>query len=189
MTDVSSLVFETPQALSNWLGVHHATERELWVRMYKKGSGVASVTWEDCVVTALAWGWIDGKRQVLDAVSFVQRFTPRGPKSGWSQKNCAHAERLIAEGVMQPSGLVQVEAARRDGRWGAAYAGSSDMVLPEDFLAALEAEPEVKAFYGELRRSSVFSIYHRLQTAKRPETRARRMGDILAKLRRGEVPG
>ncbi|WP_443747387.1 YdeI/OmpD-associated family protein [Asticcacaulis solisilvae] len=178
--------FATPDDLSSWLRTHHATERELWVRMYKKASGTPSVTWEDCVVAALAWGWIDSQKQALDDVSSLQRLTPRRSGSNWSKKNCEHAERLIAEGLMQPAGLAHVEAARADGRWENAYAASSTMVIPQDFLAELAKDAGAQAFYDTLGRTSLFSIYHRLQTAKRPETRQKRMDDILGKLGRRE---
>ncbi len=178
--------FATLDALATWLGANHATERELWVRLYKKASGTASVTWEDCVLAGLMWGWIDGQRQPLDDVSYLQRLSPRRGKSTWSKKNCDHAERLIAEGKMQPPGLVHVETAKADGRWERAYAGSSELVVPEDFLAALEENPEAKAVYATLGRSNLFAIYFRLHTAKRPETRAKRMAGILEKLGRGE---
>lgn len=184
MTPTHYLPFATRDDLSAWLAVHHATQSELWVRMYKKGSVMPSVTWEDCVVVALMWGWIDGQRQALDEVSFVQRLSPRRPGSNWSKKNCDHVERLSAEGLMQPSGLGHVEAAKADGRWERAYAGSSDMVMPEDFLSALEGD--AKVFYETLNRANRFAIYHRLHTAKRPETRARRMTAILDTLKRGE---
>jgi uncharacterized protein YdeI (YjbR/CyaY-like superfamily) len=175
--------FATPADLSAWLEANHASAHELWVRMYKKGSGTPSVTWEDCVVACLAWGWIDGVRRSLDEVSFIQRLTPRRAKSNWSKKNCEHVERLIAEGLMQPAGLSHVESARADGRWESAYAGSSDMVMPDDFLAELAQDTHAKAFYGTLKRAQLFSIYHRIQTAKRPETRRKRIDDILGKLR------
>lgn len=139
------------------------------------------------MVAAIAWGWIDGQKRSLDDVSFLQRLTPRRPKSSWSQRNCAHAERLIAEKKMQPSGLVHVEAARADGRWESAYAGSAGMVIPEEFLGELEKSPAAKKFYATLDRKNLYAIYHRVQTAKKPETRARRIEAIVAKLARGEV--
>lgn len=178
--------FETPAQLNAWLRAHHASEAELWVRIYKKGSGQPSVTWDDCVIAALTWGWIDGQRKSLDDTAFLQRLTPRRARSGWSQKNVQHAERLIAEGLMQAPGLAQVEAARADGRWDSAYAGSADMVIPEDFLAALQQDPAALAFYATLKRQQLFTIYYRLTSAKRPETRQKRMVEILAKLGRGE---
>jgi uncharacterized protein YdeI (YjbR/CyaY-like superfamily) len=178
--------FETPKQLHTWLRANHASEAELWVRIFKKGTDHPTVTWDDCVIAALTWGWIDGVRNALDDASFLQRLTPRRARSGWSQKNVQHAERLIAEGLMQAPGLAQVEAARADGRWASAYAGSADMVIPEDFLAALQQDPAALAFYATLKRQQLFSIYYRLTSAKRAETRQKRMAEILAKLGRGE---
>ena len=168
--------------------MHHASETELWVRIYKKATGQPSVTWDDCVVAAIAWGWIDGLRNALDDTSYLQRLTPRRARSNWSQKNVQHAERLIAQGHMQAAGLARVEAARSDGRWATAYAGSATMVMPEDFLAALQQDPAAHAFYGTLKRQSLFTIYHLLHSAKRSETRQRRMAELLVKLGRGEGP-
>jgi uncharacterized protein YdeI (YjbR/CyaY-like superfamily) len=180
--------FETAEQLHAWLRVHHASESELWVRICKKGTGQPSVTWDDCVVAAITWGWIDGLRKSLDDTSFLQRLTPRRARSNWSQKNVQHAERLIAQGHMQAAGLAQVEAARSDGRWGSAYAGSATMVMPADFLAALQQDPIAHAFYATLKRQNLFTIYHRLHSAKRPETREKRMAGLLTKLARGESP-
>ena len=137
------------------------------------------------MVEAIAWGWIDGKRVALDEQSFLQRFTPRRRNASWSQKNIEHAERLIAEGRMMPAGLVHVEAAKADGRWDSGYAGSAGMVIPQDFLDALEERLAAKAFFATLDRRNLFPIYYRLHTAKRPETRAKRMAEILARLERG----
>lgn len=180
--------FETQEHLHAWLKTNHARETELWVRIFKKATGQPSVSWDDCVVAAIAWGWIDGIRKSLDEASFLQRLTPRRARSNWSQKNVQHAERLIAQGRMQAAGLAHVEAARSDGRWATAYAGSATMVMPEDFLAALQQDPAAHAFYATLKRQSQFTIYHRLHSAKRPETREKRMGELLAKLGRGENP-
>jgi uncharacterized protein YdeI (YjbR/CyaY-like superfamily) len=181
------LSFETPRHLEKWLEANGERERELWVRIFKKESGTPSVTWADCVVAAITWGWIDGHKKSLDAASFLQRLTPRRAKSSWSKINRAHAERLIAEGKMQPAGLAHVEAARRNGRWETAYAGSAGMVIPEDFLAALEKTPAAKRFFETLDRANLYAIYHRLQTAKRVETRTKRMAAIVARLARGEA--
>lgn len=179
--------FATPRHLESWLKKHHATETELWVRIFKKDSGTPSVNWNDCVIAAIAWGWIDGHKKALDDVSFLQRLTPRRPRSNWSKKNCAHAEQLMKDGRMQPSGLVHVEAARKDGRWEAAYAGSAELVIPDDFLKELRKNPAAKKFYGTLNRANLFAIYHRLQTAKRPETRARRLENMIAQLAEGKA--
>ena len=181
--------FETAEQLPTWLRLNHASEAELWVRIFKKATGQPSVTWDDCVVAAICWGWIDGVRNGLDDTSFLQRLTPRRVRSHWSQKNVQHADRLIAQGHMQAAGLAQVEAARSDGRWETAYAGSATMVIPEDFLAALQKDPAAHAFYATLKRQSLFTIYHQLHSAKRPQTRERRMAELLAKLARGESVG
>lgn len=179
--------FSTLDDLMAWLASHHTTEPELWVRIYKRDSGTASVTWEDCVIASLTWGWIDGQRRALDEVSFLQRLTPRRARSTWSQRNCEHAERLIAEGKMQPAGLAQVVAAREDGRWQGAYAGSASMVLPADFLAELAQHPEAQQHFATLDRRNLFAIYYRLHSAQRPETRRRRIADIIQRLGTGRA--
>jgi uncharacterized protein YdeI (YjbR/CyaY-like superfamily) len=182
----TSMAFRDARELGDWLAKHHHSSSELWVQIFKAGSGRPSVTWTDCVVEALRFGWIDGQKQSLDAVSFLQRLTPRKPKSNWSAKNREHATRLIAEGLMTPAGRAHVDAAKADGRWEAAYAGPAAMVIPQDFLDALETMPDAKAFFETLDRKNLYPIYYRLQTAKRPETRAKRMTQILAQLERGE---
>ena len=180
------LSFQNATALGDWLSKHHDSASELWVRIFKAGSGKPSVTWTDCVVEAIRFGWIDGQKQPLDAESYLQRLTPRKPKSNWSSKNREHATRLIAEGRMMPAGLKHVEAAKADGRWEIAYAGSAGMTIPQDFLDALATMPAAKAFFETLDRKNLYPIYYRLHTAKRPETRAKRMAQILAQLDRGE---
>jgi uncharacterized protein YdeI (YjbR/CyaY-like superfamily) len=182
----TSMAFRDARELGDWLAEHHHSSSELWVQIFKAGSGRPSVTWTDCVVEAIRFGWIDGQKQSLDAVSFLQRLTPRKPKSNWSAKNREHATRLIAEGRMTPAGLAHVDAAKTDGRWEAAYVGSAAMVIPQDFLDALETMPNAKAFFETLDRKNLYPIYYRLQTAKRPETRAKRMTQILVQLERGE---
>ncbi|SMF36267.1 Uncharacterized conserved protein YdeI, YjbR/CyaY-like superfamily, DUF1801 family [Tistlia consotensis] len=178
--------FETPADLRNWLAQHHKVVSELWVRIYKKRSGRRSLVWADCVVEAIAHGWIDGQKKPLDGDSYLQRLSPRKPGANWSKKNCAHAERLISEGRMTEAGQHQVDAAKADGRWENAYAGSSEGEIPQDFLDALEGNPAAKAFFATLDRKNRYSIYYRLHTAKRPETRAKRLKNMLEKLARGE---
>jgi uncharacterized protein YdeI (YjbR/CyaY-like superfamily) len=182
----TALAFQNAQELGDWLAKHHTSAGELWVKIFKVGSGRPSVTWTDCVVEAIRFGWIDGQKQSLDAESFLQRLTPRKPKSNWSAKNCAHATALIAEGRMTPAGLAQVDAAKADGRWDNASAGPAGMVIPQDFLDALATRPAAKAFFETLDRKNLYPIYYRLHTAKRSETRAKRMAQILAQLERGE---
>jgi uncharacterized protein YdeI (YjbR/CyaY-like superfamily) len=179
--------FETPAQLEQWLKLNHQSSQELWVQIFKKDSGTKSVSWNDCVIAAIAWGWIDGQKKALDQLSYLQRLTPRRAKSNWSKRNCEHAERLIAEGRMQASGLAHVVAARKDGRWENAYAGSSTMTIPDDFLEALKQNSAAKKFFATLDRRNLFSIYHRLHTAKRPETRQKRIAAIIAQLAQGEV--
>lgn len=178
--------FATPEALGDWLAAHHDTATELWVKIYKAGSGKASVKWADCVLESLRFGWIDGHKKPLDDEAFLQRLSPRKARSAWSAKNRDHAEKLITEGRMTPAGQVHIDAAKADGRWAAGYAGQADMVIPQDFLDALEKMPAAKAFFATLDRKNLYPIYYRLQTAKRPETRAKRMAQILAQLERGE---
>lgn len=180
------LSFETPADLRDWLATHYSVASELWVRIYKKGAGKRSVDWVDCVVEAIAHGWIDGQKKPLDEDSYLQRLTPRKPKSNWSKKNCDHAERLIAEGRMTAAGQLKIDAAKADGRWKNAYAGSSGMEIPQDFLTALESNPAAKAFFVTLDRKNLYPIYYRLHTAKRPETRAKRLKSMLEPLARGE---
>lgn len=178
--------FETPEDFAAWLATNHARETELWLKIHKKGTGVASVNWEQAVVEALAWGWIDGIKKSNDDKSWFQRFTPRRAKSPWSKKNRGHAERLIAEGRMQAPGRARVDAAMADGRWDAAYAGSAEMEIPADFIEALESNPQAKTTFDVLNKANLFAIYHRLLTAKKPETRARRMAKIIETLEKGE---
>jgi uncharacterized protein YdeI (YjbR/CyaY-like superfamily) len=186
LTTSEPLTFATAANLRAWLATHHASASELWVRIWKKASGQPSVTWEDCVIEAIAYGWIDGHKKPFDDKSFLQRMSPRKANSNWSMKNRTHAERLIKEGRMSPAGLALVEAARKDGRWESVYAGSAEMAIPRDFLDALEARPAAKAFFKTLDRKNLYPIYYRLQTAKRPETRTKRMMAILAQLDRNE---
>jgi len=178
--------FETPEALGGWLALHHGQCTEIWVKIFKKHSGQRSVTWQDCVIEAIAWGWIDGIKKSLDAQTYVQRLTPRKAGSGWSTRNCAHAEKLMASNRMQPAGQRVVELAKASGSWDNAYSGQANMQFPQDFLQALDDHPDSKTFFTGLTRANQFAIYHRLHTAKRPQTRADRMTKILAMLARHE---
>ena len=182
MTPVAHKSFRDSQALGEWLADNHASATELWVRIYKSASGKASVTWAACVIEAIRYGWIDGQKKPLDDSSYLQRLSPRKPGSNWSSKNRDYAKKLILEGRMTPAGLAHVEAAKKDGRWEKAYAGSADMEIPEDFLIALDKRPRAKKFFATLNRQNLFSIYYRLQSAKKPETRTKRMAQILSML-------
>ncbi|MDO6589339.1 hypothetical protein DS901_03190 [Loktanella sp. D2R18] len=180
--------FENPAEFCDWLAQNHAQAPEIWLKIFKKASKIPSIDWEQAVIEAIAWGWIDGIKKSCDTLSYYQRFTPRRARSNWSQKNREHAENLIVKGRMQAPGLTHVTAAKTDGRWNAAYAGSATMETPSDFLAALTDNPKALAFYETLNRSSIFVIYHRLHSAKRPQTRADRMAKLLDMLERGEKP-
>ncbi len=179
--------FPTSAALGRWLARHHASETELWVHVFKVNSGTPSVRWEDCVFEALVWGWIDGIRKGRDAVSYLQRLTPRTPRSVWSQKNRAKVEQLVAEGRMQAAGLAQVEAAKADGRWERAYAGRGDMEPPPEFLEALRGNPVALAFHGTLDKQNLFALYYRLHTVKRAETRTRKIAQFVETLAKGQT--
>lgn len=181
------LAFSTAKSFRTWLGRNHSRSDGIWLRIFKKASGVKSITYAEALEEALCYGWIDGRKESLDAESWLQRFTPRRPRSVWSKVNTQHAERLIAEGRMQPAGLAQIEAAKADGRWAAAYDSSRTGVVPEDFLAALAKNPKAAEFFATLTKSRIYPIIYRLQTAKKPETRARRMAAILEMLARGET--
>lgn len=183
------MTFASPKDLGQWLKVNHALESELWVKVFKKGSGVSSVSWNEIVIEALCWGWIDGVKKSLNDRAYLQRITPRKAKSSWSKKNTEHVERLIAEGRMKKKGLEHVDAAKADGRWENAYAPASEMKFPTDFMAGLNRRPRAKRFFETLNRSSKYVIAYGLETAKRPETRKRRFDKFMAMLVRGEKPG
>lgn len=184
---LTTMTFATPIDLGDWLKVNHATESELWVKVFKKKSGIQSVTWDDIVIEALCWGWIDGVKKSIDDQAYLQRITPRTTRSNWSKRNTEHVERLINEGRMMESGLVHVRAAKADGRWENAYV-VSEMAVPEDFIAALEGQPNVKQFYETLNKSSRYIIAYGLASAKKPETRQRRFTKYMTMLVHEEKP-
>lgn len=178
--------FTDATVFHEWLRTHHADHSGIWLRYFKKASERASIPHVEAVQEALCWGWIDGQARPFDQDSWLVKFTPRGRRSTWSQVNIGHVERLTLAGRMQPAGLAAVDDAKADGRWEAAYASSSTFVMPEDFMAALAKKPKALAFFESLTKVNRYAIYHRLHTAKRPETRAKRMKDFLAMLQRGE---
>jgi uncharacterized protein YdeI (YjbR/CyaY-like superfamily) len=180
--------FTSSKELSQWLKANHATESELWVKIFKKGTGVPSVDWNEVVIETLCWGWIDGVKKSLDDEAYLQRITPRKSRSGWSKKNTEHVERLIGEGRMKEPGLVQVRAAKADGRWESAYAPASEMEMPADFLAALKKKPRANRFFETLTKSSKYVIVYGLTTAKKPETRQKRFDKFMDMLLREEKP-
>jgi uncharacterized protein YdeI (YjbR/CyaY-like superfamily) len=173
---VSQADFET------WLEKNHASAREIWVKLAKKDSGVRSIARAEALESALCFGWIDGQAASFDEPFWLQRFTPRRPKSTWSLKNCDAASVLVEAGRMRPAGLQAMEAAKQDGRWDRAYASPSNMTVPEDFQEKLEANPRAKAFFEELDSRNRYAILYRIQDAKRAATRQRRIDRYLAML-------
>ena len=178
--------FGSPLELREWLARNHAQSDGLWLRLYKKGSLVRSVTYPEALDQALCFGWIDGQRKPHDKQSWLVRFTPRKPGSGWSRINTRHAERLIKSGEMAAAGLEQVKSAKEDGRWKAAYDSFSTATVPNDFLRELARNKKAKTFFETLNKTNLYSIAYRLQTAKKPETRKKRMHSIIERLARGE---
>jgi len=183
----TALPFDTPNALRDWLVQHGKVERELWVHIHKAATGIASVTWEECVIAALSVGWIDGIKKSLGKDAYIQRLTPRRRASVWSKRNRDHAERLIAAGDMTREGQAEVDAAKADGRWDAAYAEPAEMEIPADFIAALANRPKARATYETLNRHNLYAIYYRLHSARSPDTRARRMEVLLSTLDAGKT--
>lgn len=166
---------------------NHATADEVWVKMHKVGSGLPSVTQKEAIDAALCWGWIDGIRKGHDDRSFLQRFTPRRPKSVWSKINVQNVERLVAAGLMTEHGLRHVEAAKADGRWQNAYSGQQGMELPEDLMAAIRADPRARATFEKLNSQNRYALAFRLHQLKTEAGRRRKIADFVAMLARGEA--
>lgn len=181
-SDLEINPFLTAAAFRKWLGRNHARSPGLWIRFYKKSSEQKSITYAEALDIALCYGWIDGHVKSFDAHSWIHKFTPRRTKSNWSKRNTDHAARLIKTGHMTPAGLKVIDAAKADGRWSAAYDSPRNAAPPEDFLEQLARNKKAKAFFGTLNKANVYAVVYRLQTAKKPETRARRMDVILAML-------
>jgi uncharacterized protein YdeI (YjbR/CyaY-like superfamily) len=183
----SSVELATAGAWDAWLAENHERADDVWLRIAKKNAGLETVRYPEVLDIAISWGWIDGQRRPLDETYFLQRFVKRRPRSRWSLVNREKAERLIAEGRMKPPGLAEVERAKADGRWDAAYAPQSRAEVPEDLRAELDRRPEAKAFFETLSSQNRFAIIYRLGEAKRPETRARRLAQFVEMLERGET--
>lgn len=178
--------FKSGRAFRAWLAKNHNRSDGILLRLYKKAAGVATVTYAEALDQALCYGWIDGQKLPGDAQSWLQKFLPRRPRSGWSRNNTRHAERLIEAGAMTAAGLKEIEAAKADGRWQKAYDAFGSATVPDDFLQRLAHNKKAKAFFATLNKTNLYSIVYRLQTAKKPETREKRMQAIIDKLARGE---
>jgi len=181
------LAFESDAHWEAWLQEHHASSDGVWVKIAKKASGIPTVAYPDVLDTALCFGWIDGQRKALDDQFFLQRFTPRRARSKWSQINRDKVAALTRAGRMRPAGLAEVERAKADGRWDAAYGGQAAMTVPDDLQAELDARPDAAAFFAALSSQNRYAILFRLHDAKRPETRSRRLAKFVAMLEAGET--
>jgi uncharacterized protein YdeI (YjbR/CyaY-like superfamily) len=182
--------FKNEAAFEKWLATHHDTEPEIWIKIHKKGSGLVSITPAQALDVCLSWGWIDGIRKGFDEQSFLQRYTPRGKKSIWSQINRDNVARLVAAGRMTPHGQRQIDLAKADGRWQAAYAPISATTaasIPDDLRAAIEASPPAKRTFATLDKMNLFSLAFRTNAMKTPAGRARKIAALVEMLSRGET--
>lgn len=184
--DTPILIFTTAKELNAWLAKHHVVSTGVWIRLFKKQSGVATITYSEALDAALCYGWIDGQKKPYDTESWLQKFTPRRPKSIWSKRNREHIARLEKSGEMKAAGTKQVETAKADGRWEQAYDSPSNMIVPADFLKELAKNKKADIFFKTLNKTNTYAIVWRLQTAKKPETRDKRMNEILEMLKKGE---
>ncbi|HEU0019596.1 MAG TPA: YdeI/OmpD-associated family protein [Thermoleophilaceae bacterium] len=184
--DLPILPFPSQAAWETWLEENHSDAQGLWLKIAKKASGIETVTYVEALEIALCFGWIDGQRGRFDDEWFVQRFTPRRARSRWSQINRDKVERLIADGRMRPAGLREVERAKEDGRWEAAYASQSKIEVPDDLQRALDANSAAKEFFGTLDSANRYAVLYRIHDAKRATTRSRRIEQFVAMLARGE---
>jgi uncharacterized protein YdeI (YjbR/CyaY-like superfamily) len=187
MNDEPVLAFKTPKLFEAWIKKQKADSKTgLWVRFYKKDSGVKGMVYAQALDVALCYGWIDATARKYDELSYIHRFCPRRPRSVWSKRNVGHVARLIKEGRMKPAGLAQVEAAKADGRWERAYHGAKDSVMPADFLKRLAKDKKALAFFKTLNASNTYAIRYRLHTAVKPETREKRLLAILEMMKAGK---
>jgi uncharacterized protein YdeI (YjbR/CyaY-like superfamily) len=185
-TELPTLPFASKKKWVDWLSKQHSKSAGVWLKLAKKDSAIPSITYEEALDVALCYGWIDGQKKGFDDKYWLQKFTPRGSKSIWSKINTEKAERLIASGEMKPAGLKAVEAAKQDGRWNAAYASQKNISVPEDLQAALDKNKKAKAFFSTLNSVNRYAILFRIQTAKKAETRAKRIQQFMEMLERGE---
>jgi uncharacterized protein YdeI (YjbR/CyaY-like superfamily) len=187
-TELPIQPFTSKTKWADWLAKQHDKSAGVWLKLAKKDSRIKSITYEEALDVALCYGWIDGQKKGFDDRYWLQKFTPRGPKSIWSKINTEKAEKLIASGEMQPAGLKAIEAAKQDGRWDAAYSSQKSMGVPEDLQAALEQNAKAKTAFATLKSAERYSFLFRLHHAKKPETRARHIQQFVEMLERGEKP-
>jgi uncharacterized protein YdeI (YjbR/CyaY-like superfamily) len=184
--ELEILLFPAPADLEEWLEANAADSPGLWLKIAKKGAPEPSVTYAEALELALCFGWIDSQKRGLDDTHFLQRFTPRRPRGRWSKINREKAEALEAAGALRPAGAAEVTAAKADGRWEAAYEGARTAQVPADLQAELDANPAAAAFFADLDGTNRYAILYRLQEARKPQTRARRLAKFLTMLERGE---
>jgi uncharacterized protein YdeI (YjbR/CyaY-like superfamily) len=183
----TTLAFADQATWKKWLHKNHASSPGLWMQLGKKDSGIKSVTYPEALDVALIYGWIDGLKKGHDEDTWLQRFTPRGPRSIWSKVNVGHIQRLTEAGLMQPAGLKAVEVAKANGNWDRAYAGSKTITVHADLQAALDKNAKAKKFFATLNATNRYAVLWRVDTAKKEETRARRIKDLVDMLARGET--
>lgn len=176
------ILFATQQDWEAWLNEHHTDTRGIWLKIAKKESGILSLSYAEALESALCYGWIDGQKASFDEKYWLQKFTPRGPKSMWSQVNCDKATALLASSRMQPAGIRQVELAKADGRWEAAYQSQSKITIPGDFQRELDTNQKAKEFFTTLNSVNRYAILFRIQAAKKPETRSARIKKFIEML-------
>jgi len=185
-TELPILPFATKKKWADWLAKQHDKSIGVWVKLARKGSDVSSVTYEEAVEVALCYGWIDGQGKRFDDKYWLQKYTPRRPKSIWSKINTERVEKLIASGEMKPAGLKAIEAAKQDGRWDAAYESPKNISVPEDFQAELDKSSKAKAFFATLNSVNRYAILFRIHNARKAETRTKRIRQFMEMLERGE---
>jgi len=185
MSEAEVLTFTKPEDFRKWLAKNHAVSKGIWVRFFKKSSAKKGIAYAEALDEALCYGWIDSQVKKYGADSYIQKFSPRGPNSIWSKRNREHVARLIKTKRMKPAGLTHIHTAKKDGRWEGAYDSPANMEIPPDFLQALKKNKKAEVFFKTLNRANLYAIGWRLQTAKKPETRARRMAAILTQLKAG----
>jgi len=186
LANLPVMLFDSSQAWENWLTEHHARPQGVWLKFAKKGAGIPSVSYADALDAALCYGWIDGQKKSYDDTFWLQKFTPRRPRSLWSRINTTKVEHLIASGRMRAAGQREIDAAKGDGRWDAAYQPQGGLTLPDDFRLALDRNARASAFFATLNKVNRYAICYRIETAKKPETRRARIDKFIAMLEANE---
>lgn len=186
LNTLPTIAFKTAKTFETWLEKHHESSSGLWIKIFKKDSGKKTISYAEALDVALCFGWIDAQKQAFDKEAWLQKFCPRTAISSWSKVNIGHVERLINDAKMRPAGLKAIEKAKADGRWERAYDSPSKMTIPDDFLKELSKNKKAEAFFKTLNKTNLFHVGFRLQTAKKQETREKRMKQIIEKLALGE---